>query len=145
MNETTSRRRAVTERRRSRVASRLAEPLALIAFFGAVALAVVAVSVSAPTAQGGTSDRYQRLWDELSDKNQRWARRTSQCESGGDPNIHGGGGKYHGAFQFRLSTWKASPKSPGGDPHKYSWRTQAVVAVYLKKRDGARTHWPSCG
>ena len=36
------------------------------------------------------------------------------------------------------STWKASPKSPGGDPIAYPYRTQAVVAVLLKNRDGAR-------
>ena len=42
------------------------------------------------------------------------------------------------------STWKSSPKSVGSDPHKYSWKTQAVVAVLLKKRDGAG-HWPNCG
>ena len=42
------------------------------------------------------------------------------------------------------STWQSSPKSIGSDPHKYSWKTQAVVAVLLKKRDGAG-HWPVCG
>jgi hypothetical protein len=42
------------------------------------------------------------------------------------------------------STWRASPKSPGGDPTAYDYRTQAVVAVALKRRDGAG-HWPVCG
>jgi hypothetical protein len=105
---------------------------------------VTGVLVAAP-AQSDTSPRYKRLWEDLSRKNKRWARHTSECESGGDRNAHGGGGTYHGAFQFALSTWRNAPKSPGGDPHKYSWKTQAVVAVYLKKRDGARTHWPHCG
>ena len=42
------------------------------------------------------------------------------------------------------STWKTSPKSPGGDPIKYNYKTQAVVAVALKNKDGAH-HWPVCG
>ena len=74
----------------------------------------------------------------------RWARSTSQCESGGDPNAIGGGGSFRGAFQFMKSTWRTSPKSPGGDPIDYDYRTQAVVAVALKNRDGEQ-HWPVCG
>jgi hypothetical protein len=109
------------------------------------AAAIVAATLEAPPAVGQVSDRYERLWDNLSDRNKRWARRTSRCESGGNPRIHGGGGTYHGAFQFHLSTWRNAPKSPGGDPHRKGWRTQAVVAVYLKKQDGAKTHWPHCG
>lgn len=94
--------------------------------------------------RAGTAGKYQRIWDDFSRRDKRWARSTSQCESGGDRNIHGGGGIYHGAFQFMKSTWRSSPKNPGGDPHNYSWKTQAVVAVLLKKRDGAG-HWPNCG
>jgi hypothetical protein len=108
------------------------------------ALAVGGVVETTP-AEGGTSSKYQRLWDGLSDRSKRWARRTARCESGGDPRIHGGGGAYHGAFQFMRSTWRHAPKSPGGDPHRYTKRTQSVVAIYLKKRDGARAHWPHCG
>lgn len=141
MNEATSRRRAAIEHWRSRVPARFT---VLVAVAMAVAV-VMGGALEAEPAQGETSSRYERLWDGLSDRNKRWARRTSRCESGGDRNIHGGGGAYHGAFQFRLSTWRSSPKSPGGDPHRYSRRTQSVVAVYLKKRDGAKTHWPHCG
>jgi hypothetical protein len=94
--------------------------------------------------KSGTGSRYQQAWDSFSRKDKRWARSTSACESTNDPNIHGGGGDFHGAFQFMLSTWKSSPMSPGGDPHRYSWKTQAVVAVKLKHRDGAG-HWPNCG
>jgi Transglycosylase-like domain len=89
-------------------------------------------------------DKYVRLWDQVSRRDKRWARSTSECESGRDPNAIGGGGKYRGAFQFLKSTWRRSPKSPGGDPIKYPYRTQAVVAVALKNRDGAG-HWPNCG
>ena len=90
------------------------------------------------------SNKYKRLWNKTSHRNKRWARKTARCESGGNPKAIGGGGRYRGAFQFMKSTWRTSPKSPGGDPIKYSYKTQAVVAVKLKHRDGAG-HWPVCG
>jgi hypothetical protein len=99
---------------------------------------------------GGTEEapaeaaKYERLWDNVSPRDRRWARSTAECESGGDPKAIGGGGKYRGAFQFLKSTWRKSPKSPGGDPIDYRYRTQAVVAVALKRRDGPH-HWPVCG
>ena len=99
---------------------------------------------------GGTEEapaqaaKYERLWDNVSRRDRRWARSTAKCESGGDPKAIGGGGKYRGAFQFLKSTWRNSPKSPGGDPIVYRYRTQAVVAVALKRRDGTH-HWPVCG
>jgi soluble lytic murein transglycosylase-like protein len=123
----------------------------------AVLLAVVAMIAGAASAEAGSGgissgddssrtggDRYDRVWDGYSDRNKRWARRTSECESGGDPDAVSPGGTYRGAFQFMRSTWRNSPKSPGGDPIRYRWKTQAVVAVALKKRDGAG-HWPNCG
>ena len=70
--------------------------------------------------------------------------RRAQCESGGDPRAIGGGGVYRGAFQFMRSTWKSSPKSPGGDPIAYPYKTQAVVAVVLMHRQGT-SPWPVCG
>jgi hypothetical protein len=93
---------------------------------------------------GGNSSKYERLWDRTTKREKRWARSTSQCESGGHARIHGGGGSYHGAFQFTLSTWRSAPKSPGGDPHTDPWKTQAVVAIYLKRRAGS-SPWPNCG
>lgn len=125
----------------------------------AIAIAVLmTLTPSAPAASSGgvsaggpgaasdarSSSKYARIWDDVPTREKRWARTTSQCESGGDPNAIGGGGAYRGAFQFLKSTWKASPQSPGGDPINYAYRTQAVVAVMLKKRDGAG-HWPVCG
>ncbi len=128
----------------------------------AVIMAVVAMIAGVATADasnggigsgaGGGGDRsagdgagrYGDIWQDYSKRNKRWARRTSECESGGDPDAIGGGGMYRGAFQFMRSTWRHSPKSPGGDPIDYAWKTQAVVAVALKKRDGAG-HWPVCG
>lgn len=137
--------------------------LGLMAVVGALALVVVLSAGQAQASTGGVgtaspasaSDdsapsgsankaRYERLWDRVSNGDKRWARQTSKCESGGDPDAIGGGGLYRGAFQFMKSTWKASPKSPGGDPIAFPYKTQAVVAVALKNRDGAQ-HWPVCG
>jgi hypothetical protein len=134
-----------------------------------VASAMLAVSIapaSAAAGSGGTSAgsggvstgddegserespaetaKYDRLWDDVSLGDKRWARSTAECESGRDPRAIGGGGKYRGAFQFLKSTWRNSPKSPGGDPIDYPYRTQAVVAVALKRRNGSH-HWPACG
>lgn len=136
----------------------LALTIALAACLGALAL----VSAQALAGSGGVgtgddsgaqtsskeptanTSKYNRLWDRTSQRNKRWASKTAECESGKDPNAIGGGGSYRGAFQFMKSTWRTSPKSPGGDPIDYSYKTQAVVAVALKKRDGAG-HWPVCG
>lgn len=95
-------------------------------------------------SQNIKSRKYARIWDGISAKDKRWANRTAACESGRDPDAIGGGGRYRGAFQFMKATWRTSPKSPGGDPIAYDYRTQAVVAVMLKRRDGAG-HWPVCG
>ena len=114
---------------------------------GAASGGVASPTSDASTAQGpsGTSaKRYDRLWKRFSFRDRRWAHRTSECESGSDPNAIGGGGLYRGAFQFMKSTWNAAPKSPGGDPVAYTYRTQAVVAILLMKRDG-RGAWPVCG
>jgi hypothetical protein len=125
------------------------------------ALATLAASIAPATASSGSGGistgedtqgeeapaeaaKYQRLWDRVGRRDRRWARSTAECESGRDPKAIGGGGKYRGAFQFLKSTWRRSPKSPGGDPIDYRYRTQAVVAVALKNRDGAH-HWPNCG
>ncbi|HYH61422.1 MAG TPA: transglycosylase family protein [Solirubrobacterales bacterium] len=92
-----------------------------------------------------TGDRFAQEWDSFRQKDKKWARKTSECESGGDPNVHGSGGLYHGAFQFHADTWRSSPMSPGGKhADNYSWKVQAVVAVKLMKRDG-KGHWPVCG
>jgi hypothetical protein len=91
-----------------------------------------------------TPAKYDRLWSQVTAPDRKWARSTSECESGHDPDALGLGGQYRGAFQFTWNAWRTSPKTPGGDPIDYSWRTQAVVAVALKKRDGTRP-WPVCG
>ena len=145
-------------------ASRLPKPapslLILIIVAAIVALVAGAATGTAAASSGGvgpdaksasvdddaeaSGSKYSRLWERTRIADKRWARSTSQCESGGDPNAIGGGGAYRGAFQFMKSTWRTSPKSPGGDPIDYDYKTQAVVAVALKRRDGAQ-HWPICG
>ena len=129
--------------------------LALVAVSAVALLAAVGASASGGIGTGGgggdarggggaTAPKYVRLWDRTSARDKRWARNTAECESGGDPKAIGGGGTYRGAFQFMRSTWKASPKSPGGDPIRYTYKTQAVVAVHLKKQQGT-SPWPVCG
>jgi hypothetical protein len=115
------------------------------------ACAWLAPASGAADRQGSTQSKiaknkpvYDGLWKrKVSQANKRWARRVSECESGRDPNALAAGGTYRGAFQFSRSTWVDSPRSPGGDPVAYSYRTQAFVAVRLKTRDG-NGHWPSC-
>jgi len=128
--------------------------LTLVAALAALAVTLVSVTAPAGAYSGGTSttsggsggdgSKYERLWSDTSRNNKRWARHTAKCESGKNPDAIGGGGRYRGAFQFMRQTWRQAPKSPGGDPINYGYRTQAVVAVYLKKRDGTG-HWPNCG
>jgi hypothetical protein len=116
----------------------------------ALALLVVAAALSAaadakPHARGTHKRTLDREFERhVSKKNKKWAKRVSRCESGGNPNAIGGGGRYRGAFQFMRSTWRTSPRSPGGDPIDYSYKTQAFVAVRLKSRAGS-SPWPSCG
>jgi soluble lytic murein transglycosylase-like protein len=125
----------------------------LVLVAAAAALTVTLVTASAPagaysggtsTSSGGNGGKYKRLWENTSRRNKRWARHTAECESGKDPDAIGGGGKYRGAFQFTKPTWRHAPKTPGGDPIRYAFRTQAVVAVALKKREGTSA-WPNCG
>jgi hypothetical protein len=97
-----------------------------------------------PDTTAPADDKFSRLWERTTGRDKRWARSTAECESGRDPRAIGGGGIYRGAFQFMKSTWRRSPKSPGGDPVDHPYRTQAVVAVALKNREGAG-HWPVCG
>jgi Transglycosylase-like domain len=158
MSNRPSRPRAATETKASAPEPTRSERLRVALTGAAAAAALSILLIGATTAMGGSGgvgsggssrsdggDRYSRMWDDFSRKDRRWAHRTSNCESGGDPKIHSSGGTYHGAFQYLKSTWQSAPKSPGGDPHTYRWKTQAVVSVLLKHRDGARNHWPNCG
>ncbi len=155
MDEGITRHRAENNRIRTR-AGRTALWSAVVAM---LAMAVGAASafagsggLSSTSGSGGTGTgggsginaRYAKVWEKFKSRDHHWAHKTSQCESGQNPRAIGGGGRYRGAFQFTRPTWKTSPKSPGGDPIRYSWKTQAVVAVLLKHREG-RKPWPVCG
>ena len=63
------------------------------------------------------------------------------CESGGNPAAHGGGGRYHGAFQFSLATWRSLGYE--GDPHENSYSVQLEAAQRLQARSGWG-QWPRC-
>jgi opacity protein-like surface antigen len=103
------------------------------------------------TTGGGTkgynsvsSSRYGKIWNGFNAADQHWAHRVGECESGNNPRAIGGGGTYRGAFMFTRDAWKIPRKSPGGDPIRYTWKTQAVVAVLLKHKMGTKP-WPVCG
>jgi transglycosylase-like protein len=140
---------------RGAVAPKLKIVLALMAVTALIGGTAVAMSSAALASSGGTGatsggdsksggGKYERLWRKTSRHNKHWANKTAECESGRDPNAIGGGGRYRGAFQFMRSSWHHAPKTPGGDPIDYGYKTQAVVAVALKKREGTKP-WPVCG
>ncbi|WP_432510547.1 ubiquitin-like domain-containing protein [Kineococcus sp. SYSU DK001] len=66
----------------------------------------------------------------------------AQCESGGNPSIVSASGKYHGLYQFSVSTWKAVGGS--GLPSQASASEQTYRAKLLYQRAGAG-QWPVCG
>lgn len=65
----------------------------------------------------------------------------AQCESGGNPRSVGGGGLYHGLYQFSPSTWR----SVGGTglPSQASPEEQTKRAKMLQQRSGWG-QWPVC-
>ncbi|HEX2851077.1 MAG TPA: transglycosylase family protein [Acidimicrobiales bacterium] len=65
----------------------------------------------------------------------------ARCESGGDPAAVGGGGAYHGAFQFTLTTWHSLGYA--GDPLDYPFAVQLEAAKRLQARSGW-AQWPAC-
>ncbi len=67
--------------------------------------------------------------------------RLARCESNGNPRAVGGGGRYFGAFQFTLQTWRSM--GMGGNPVDYSYADQLAVAQRLQARSGWR-NWPAC-
>jgi len=137
------------DRRARTIPASLAAAVSLLALAGSSAAA--AGSDAARTQswlKPAIDKRHKPLYDGLwrrnvSPENKRWARRASSCESSRNPDALGADGVYRGAFQFSEGTWKNAPRSPGGDPIAYSYRTQAFVAVRLRTRDGDG-HWPSC-
>lgn len=70
-----------------------------------------------------------------------WAR-LAACESGGNPTIVSASGKYHGLYQFSVSTWAAVGGT--GLPSQASADEQTARAQMLYNRSGAG-QWPHCG
>jgi len=66
----------------------------------------------------------------------------AQCESGGNASIVSKNGKYHGLYQFSVSTWKSVGGS--GLPSQASADEQTYRAKLLYQRSGAG-QWPVCG
>lgn len=91
-----------------------------------------------------SKQRYHRIFDRQKRAQKRWANRVAHCESGKDPKATALNGEYRGAFMFLRRSWKDAPKSPGGDPIRYTYKTQAVVAIALKRQLGTKP-WPHCG
>ena len=63
------------------------------------------------------------------------------CESGGNPRAVSSTGKYRGAFQFSLATWRSVGMA--GDPIQFDYGTQLIAAKRLQARSGWG-QWPSC-
>ncbi len=65
----------------------------------------------------------------------------ARCESGGRPDAVSRSGKYHGAFQFSLATWRGIGMS--GNPIDYPYDVQLGAAKRLQARSGWG-QWPTC-
>jgi hypothetical protein len=114
---------------------------------GGVGAGGTTTAAPAPSTGGSgnaTPSKYKRLWHRVSRHERKWAAKTSYCETGHDPDATALNGQYRGAFMFTWDAWRTSPKTPGGDPIDYSYRTQAVVAVMLMRKVGTGP-WPVCG
>lgn len=88
---------------------------------------------SRPAAGGGGGGAVVMdggVWDAL-----------ARCESGGNPAAVSRNGKYHGLFQFSVSTWQAMGGS--GLPSEASAEEQLQRAQALQARSGWG-QWPAC-
>lgn len=65
----------------------------------------------------------------------------SRCEAGGRPNAVSRSGKYFGAFQFSLATWRGVGMT--GNPIDYPYEVQLDAAKRLQARSGWG-QWPVC-
>ncbi|WP_146927159.1 resuscitation-promoting factor [Cellulomonas xylanilytica] len=86
-------------------------------------------STGSPVTAGGDADSLN------------WAA-LARCESGGNPSIVSSTGKYHGLYQFSVSTWQAV--GGAGLPSDASAEEQTARAKMLYNRSGAG-QWPHCG
>ncbi|WP_456788416.1 ubiquitin-like domain-containing protein [Cellulomonas sp. P5_C5] len=86
-------------------------------------------SEGSPVTAGGDADSLN------------WAA-LARCESGGNPTAVSSTGKYHGLYQFSVSTWQAV--GGAGLPSDASADEQTARAKMLYNRSGAG-QWPHCG
>lgn len=68
--------------------------------------------------------------------------RLAQCESHGNPSAVSRSGKYRGAFQFSLATWRSMPRR-AGDPATHTYEEQRDSARDLVNRSGWG-QFPAC-
>jgi hypothetical protein len=68
--------------------------------------------------------------------------RLAVCESGRDPAAVSPGGRYRGAFQFSLPTWRAA--GGAGDPVDASYTEQKRVTMGWAQAVEPSTQWPVC-
>lgn len=87
--------------------------------------------VSVPNGGQVTADATALNWAAL-----------ARCESGGDPTIVSSNGKYHGLYQFLVSTWQGVGGQ--GLPSQATAEEQTYRAQLLYQRSGAG-QWPHCG
>ena len=74
------------------------------------------------------------------DHDRAW-RALAACESSGDPRAVSPSGRYFGAFQFDLTTWRELGYS--GNPRDHSFSVQLQAAKKLHARRGWQP-WPVC-
>ncbi|ADG73763.1 Transglycosylase domain protein [Cellulomonas flavigena DSM 20109] len=95
----------------------------------AAAPASGASAAAGPIAAGGSADSLN------------WAA-LAKCESGGRVDVVSSTGKYHGLYQFSVSTWQSV--GGAGLPSQASAEEQTARAKMLYNRSGAG-QWPHCG
>lgn len=88
------------------------------------------VPVTAPPDRGSRARSTDAIWAAL-----------ARCESSGNPKAVGGGGRYFGAFQFSLGTWRSVGGT--GNPTDHSYAVQLEAAKRLQARSGW-SQWPAC-
>ena len=67
--------------------------------------------------------------------------RLADCESNGNAAAVSRSGKYRGAFQFSIPTWRSLGYA--GDPINHPYTTQLAAAKKLQARSGWG-QWPAC-
>lgn len=68
--------------------------------------------------------------------------RLSNCEAGGRADAVSRSGKYHGAFQFSMTSWAAAGGQ--GQPEAQSWDYQQQIAYGWALRTDPFGQWPVC-